>query len=53
MNTMRIKPSRKDVVVRDPETRRPLAAKGEEKPKNTYWLRRLRDGDVVEVGGKK
>jgi len=35
--------------VRDPETRHPLAAKGETKPKNSYWMRRLRDGDVVEV----
>lgn len=49
MSTFRIKPSRAGLIVRDPETRRPLAAEGEEKPRETYWLRRLADGDVVEL----
>lgn len=44
-------------VVRDPETKKLLAASGEMKPQNSYWLRRLRDGDVEEVkplkGAKK
>ena len=35
--------------VRDPVTMRPLAAEGEEKPRDTYWLRRLIDGDVTEA----
>jgi len=48
MNTIKIKPA-DGLTVRDPETRHPLAAKGETKAKNSYWMRRLRDGDVVEV----
>lgn len=36
-------------LVRDPRTREPLPAEGATKPKDLYWLRRLRDGDVVEV----
>ena len=50
--TIKIKPA-DGLTVRDPETRRPLARKGEEKPKNGYWMRRLACGDVVIVGGKK
>jgi len=49
-STMKIKPA-EGLIVRDPDTRRPLAAKGEVKPKNAYWMRRLRDGDVVEITG--
>ncbi|MFQ1018668.1 DUF2635 domain-containing protein [Gilliamella sp. CG13] len=43
------------VTVRDPETLDPLAESGELKPKNSYWLRRLNDGDieVVEPAKKK
>lgn len=43
------------VTVRDPETLEPLAESGELKPKNSYWLRRLNDGDieVVEQAKKK
>ncbi|ELB3891404.1 DUF2635 domain-containing protein [Morganella morganii] len=37
------------LTVRDPETLQPLAEKGEYKPRNAYWLRRLKDGDVTEV----
>ena len=40
-------------LVRDPVTRKHLAEEGELKPKNTYWRRRLRDGDVVEVSTPK
>ncbi|OCG27188.1 DUF2635 domain-containing protein [Gilliamella sp. HK2] len=49
-----IKPS-SGVTVRDPETLEPLAESGELKPKNSYWLRRLNDGDieVVEQAKKK
>ncbi len=36
-------------LVRDPKTRAQLSAKGERKPRNTYWIRRLRSGDIVEV----
>jgi hypothetical protein len=34
------------VTVRDPETLEPLTESGELKPKNSYWLRRLNDGDI-------
>lgn len=33
----------------DPETRKPLPEKGQHVPRNTYWLRRLNDGDVQEA----
>ena len=37
-------------LARDPKTQVPLSEKGERKPKTSYWIRRLRSGDVVEVG---
>lgn len=52
---IKIKPAKPDLIVRDPDTGKPLPAAGDIKPKNSYWLRRLRDSDVVEVkekGGK-
>lgn len=52
MRTIKVKPSNKDLVVRDPETRQPLKAAGETKPRNTYWLRRIKDKSVVEVKAK-
>ncbi|WP_316216626.1 DUF2635 domain-containing protein [Bradyrhizobium sp. SZCCHNR3003] len=39
----------KAVLVRDPANWQPLKAEGEHKPPIVYWLRRLRDGDVVEA----
>lgn len=36
------------VTVRDPLNGKPLATAGETKPRTSYWLRRLRAGDVVE-----
>ncbi|MBA1445879.1 MAG: DUF2635 domain-containing protein [Chromatiales bacterium] len=36
-------------LVRDPVTSKHLASNGEDKPRNSYWLRRLKDGDVVEA----
>lgn len=52
MEQIKIKPASADIQVRDPETFEPLNAKGEEKPRNAYWLARLRDGDVVLVETK-
>lgn len=49
----RIKPAKEGVVVRDPVNFQPLAPEGQDKPMNAYWLRRLRDGDVVEVAQSK
>ncbi len=43
---IRIKP-KLGLIVRDPVTYRPLAVDGEDKPRDQYWMRRLRDGDVV------
>lgn len=52
MQTIKLKP-KKGLIVRDPETREPLKAKGEEKSRNTYWLRRIKDGSVTELTAKK
>jgi hypothetical protein len=49
MSTIYIKPTSPKIPVKDPETRRPLADEGEHKPKSPFWMRRLRDGDVVEA----
>ena len=46
--TVRVQP-REGYVVRDPVSGLPLSAAGEEKPRSSYWLRRLADGDVIEV----
>jgi len=35
------------LLVRDPLTMAPLPPEGAAKPKNGFWLRRLKDGDVV------
>lgn len=43
-------PDGKPVLVRDVFNKfKPLDAAGEWKPRNEYWLRRLRDNDVVEA----
>lgn len=52
MKTLKLKPASKDVIVRDPRTGRALADRGEEKPDTTYWRRRLRDGDVIDMNAK-
>lgn len=46
--TITVKPA-PGLVVRDPATRQALPAEGAEVPRNTYWMRRLRDGDVIEA----
>lgn len=40
-------------VVPDPEAGGTLAAEGRDVPRDTYWLRRLRDGDVTADAPKK
>lgn len=35
-------------IVRDPVTFQPLPETGATKPRNTYWLRRKLNGEVVE-----
>ena len=49
MQTFKIKPKVKGKSVLDPITYKALKATGEVKPRNSYWLRRIKDGDVVEV----
>ncbi len=49
MSDLFLKPAKPGLIVRDPITRNPLAAEGETKPRNSHWLRRLKDGDVVET----
>lgn len=46
--TMKVKPA-EGLLVRDPVTREALPAKGGTVPRNAYWLRRLRDGDVIDA----
>lgn len=46
--TVTLKPAA-GLVVRDPITRQPLDSAGEAKTLDTYWSRRLIDGDVQLV----
>lgn len=52
MSDLKIKPA-PGRAVRDPRTMQLLSGSGERKPRSSYWLRRLADGDVVEVETKK
>lgn len=45
-----VRPSRPGMIVRDPVSLKQLDENGEEKPRTTYWLRRVRCGDCIEVG---
>lgn len=51
-STFEIQPA-DGLIVRDPETLEPLKVGGESKPRNGYWLARLRDGDVKLTEKKK
>lgn len=46
---MRLQPAVSGTIVRDPVTRQVLPDEGAEVEMTTYWLRRLAQGDVVEV----
>lgn len=52
MKTLHLKPAA-GLIVRDPETGKPLSPDGETKPDTTYWRRRLRDGDVAPAAAEK
>jgi len=52
MPEFNIKPARDNLIVRDPINGEPLPVAGAAKPRNRYWIRRLNDGDVVEVTAK-
>ena len=49
MQLFSIKPNKAGQKVLDPLSFQPLKEKGEKKPRNEYWLRRILDGDVVEI----
>lgn len=49
---IKVKPA-EGLIVRDPVTREALPPKGKTVPRNAYWLRRLKDGDVVEADTAK
>ncbi len=51
MQTIRVKPQA-GLLVRDPLTRQPLKAAGEDKPRNAYWLRRINEKSVILVSTK-
>lgn len=46
---MKLKPTRPGMIIRDPQTTRPLPDEGAEVPDSSYWRRRLADGDVSPV----
>lgn len=39
----------RDAVIRDPHTKRPLPPEGAEVPDSSFWIRRLRSGDVILI----
>lgn len=43
----------KGLTLRDPETNQVLPEQGQVMPRNGFWLRRLKDGDVVECTAKE
>ena len=45
---LKIKPA-PGLKVRDPVTKQHLKEEGEQKPRTTFWLRRLAAGEVLEV----
>jgi hypothetical protein len=46
--TLFLKPAA-GLTVRDPATKQQLAEEGEAKPATAYWLRRVKDQDVLEA----
>lgn len=46
---MRVKPADPNAVIRDPHTRQVLPAEGGDVPETSFWIRRLRAGEVVRV----
>lgn len=46
---MKVKPAIQGAIIRDPITRQPLPAEGRDVPDNSFWRRRLADGEVVLV----
>lgn len=45
-----VKPAKPGMIIRMPEKQnQPLPANGDTVPANSYWQRRLRDGDVIKT----
>lgn len=41
-------PATPDIIVRDPQTMQPVPPEGRTVPDESYWRRRIRDGDLKE-----
>lgn len=52
MPTMKLRPARPDLIVRDPVTGAALPPKGKAVKIDAYWQRRLNVGDAVEATAK-
>jgi len=52
MDRFFLKPANPEILVPIPGTNTHLPAEGKEVPKTSYWLRRLKDGDVLEGTAK-
>lgn len=48
MKQVKLYPTRRGLIVRDPRTRHPLSDDGEVKTLSGYWLRRMRERSVSE-----
>lgn len=46
-----LRPSSPELVIPDPDHGGNLPPEGLEVPLSSYWRRRIKDGDVVQVGG--
>lgn len=46
---MKVRPARSNYIIRDPLTRVPLPHGGKNVPNNSFWRRRIKAGDVIEV----
>jgi len=46
---MRVKPVDPNAVIHDPHTKRRLPAEGDDVPESTFWVRRLRAGEIVRI----
>ncbi|MDD9911655.1 MAG: DUF2635 domain-containing protein [Alphaproteobacteria bacterium] len=51
--TLFVRPARKKLKVRNPETGQHLPAEGMHVTQSTYWLRRIKDGDVLTTQVKE
>lgn len=53
MQHLKVKPANENIIVRMPEKQyQALPIDGDEVPNNSYWQRRLKDGDVERVTRK-